>query len=71
MQRLNGSHEFKDQLKMLRFFVALTPIAGAIIIPLIIPITISHLGISIGIIFALILSTTWFVFMLKTSEMPH
>jgi len=56
---------------MMRFFVALTPIAGALIIPLIIPITISNLGISIGLILALILSTTWFIFMLKTSEMPH
>ncbi len=56
---------------MARLFVAFTPLAGAIIFPLVIPITISNLGISYGVLIALILSILWFVAMLRTSEMPH
>jgi len=56
---------------MTRWFVAFTPIAGAITFPLVIPITISKFGISSGVIAALLLSTLWFVAMLRTSEMPH
>ncbi len=56
---------------MLKWFVAATPITGAIVIPLIIPVAIYKFGINIGIIFALIISCIWFLLMLKTSEMPH
>ena len=56
---------------MARWFVAFTPIAGAITFPLVIPITISKFGISSGVIAALLLSTLWFAAMLRTSEMPH
>ncbi len=56
---------------MARWFVALTPLTGAILFPLVIPITIHRFGISYGVFAALILSTIWFVLMLRTSEMPH
>tara|TARA_B100000131_G_C17919951_1_gene533945 strand:- start:201 stop:371 length:171 start_codon:yes stop_codon:yes gene_type:complete len=56
---------------MLKWFVAATPIAGAIVIPLMIPFTIYKFGISTGIVFALSISFIWFILMLKTSEMPH
>ncbi len=56
---------------MLRWFVAITPIAGAIVFPLIIPIAIIRFGVGSGIGVALVLSTIWFVSMLLTSEMPH
>ncbi len=56
---------------MIRWFVAVIPLAGAILIPLAIPFTIARIGIAQGVIAALVLSTLWFVFMLKTSEMPH
>tara|TARA_Y100001968_G_scaffold94029_1_gene84487 strand:+ start:208 stop:378 length:171 start_codon:yes stop_codon:yes gene_type:complete len=56
---------------MIRLIVAFTPIAGAIIFPLLIPTTIKHLGLGTGVLTALILSTLWFVAMLRTSEMPH
>ena len=56
---------------MARWFVAFTPLAGTIIFPLLIPITISKFGISYGVVTALLLSTLWFVAMLRTSEMPH
>tara|TARA_Y100001968_G_scaffold272536_1_gene264803 strand:+ start:2936 stop:3106 length:171 start_codon:yes stop_codon:yes gene_type:complete len=56
---------------MLRLFVAVTPVAGAIILPLIVPITIAKVGLGPGVFTALMLSSIWFVAMLRTSEMPH
>ena len=56
---------------MLRWFVALTPIAGALLFPLLIPITIAKFGIAQGVLLALLLTIFWFVAMLRTSEMPH
>tara|TARA_B100000700_G_C14614461_1_gene655191 strand:+ start:498 stop:668 length:171 start_codon:yes stop_codon:yes gene_type:complete len=56
---------------MLRSIVALTPLAGAIFLPLIVSITIARVGLGQGVLTALILSSIWFVAMLRTSEMPH
>tara|TARA_B100000214_G_scaffold282713_1_gene212334 strand:- start:1554 stop:1724 length:171 start_codon:yes stop_codon:yes gene_type:complete len=56
---------------MLRFFVALTPLIGALVLPLVIPLTIAKIGLGPGVLTALILSLVWFVAMLRTSEMPH
>tara|TARA_Y100001968_G_C19283678_1_gene680547 strand:- start:375 stop:545 length:171 start_codon:yes stop_codon:yes gene_type:complete len=56
---------------MLRWFVALTPILGACLVPLIVPFTIVKLGIAQGVLLTLILTIVWFVAMLRTSEMPH
>ena len=56
---------------MARWFIAITPVAGAILFPLLVPITISRFGISYGVLATLILCTLWFVAMLRTSEMPH
>tara|TARA_B100000131_G_scaffold298624_1_gene318314 strand:- start:1699 stop:1869 length:171 start_codon:yes stop_codon:yes gene_type:complete len=56
---------------MLKTFVAITPMLGAITFPLVVPITISKFGINYGILAALIISSLWFISMLRTSEMPH
>ncbi len=56
---------------MARWFVAATPLAGALLFPVAVPIVISRFGISYGVITALVFSTLWFVLMLRTSEMPH
>ena len=56
---------------MLKKFVALTPMLGAITFPIIVPITISRFGINYGILIALFISSLWFIAMLRTSEMPH
>ncbi len=56
---------------MRRLFVALTPMAGAIIFPLLVPLFIARLGLGPGILIALTFSTLWFAVMLRTSEMPH
>ena len=56
---------------MMRFIVAFTPLVGALIFPLLVPTTIERLGLGPGVLTALVLSTLWFVAMLRTSEMPH
>ena len=56
---------------MIRLIIAFTPLAGAIAFPLLVPTTIEHLGLGPGVLITLILSTLWFVAMLRTSEMPH
>ena len=56
---------------MVRLFVAFTPIVGAIAFPLLIPTTIERFGLGPGVLSALILTTIWFIAMLRTSEMPH
>ena len=56
---------------MLRWFVAITPLAGAMAFPILVPITMAKVSIGAGVGVALVLSTLWFVAMLRTSEMPH
>ena len=53
---------------MFRLIVAFTPLVGAIAFPLLIPTTIERLGLGPGVLSALILSTLWFIAMLRTSE---
>ncbi len=67
----SGSNNNADQKKTLRFLVAITPMAGVLAFPVLVPLTINKSGIEAGIGVALILSTLWFVMMLRTSEMPH
>ena len=56
---------------MLRLFVALTPLTGAIIFPLVVPLVIAWFGITPGVFSAIALTIIWFALMLRTSEMPH
>jgi len=56
---------------MLKKIVAFTPLFGALTLPILVPITISKFGVSFGILSALLISSLWFIAMLRTSEMPH
>ena len=56
---------------MLKKIVAFTPLFGALTFPIIVPITIAKFGVSYGIFSALVISSLWFIAMLRTSEMPH
>ena len=56
---------------MQKNLVAFTPLFGAITFPLVVPITISKFGVNYGILSALVISSLWFIAMLRTSEMPH
>ena len=55
----------------MRWFVAFTPLTGALLFPIVVPFAIARLGIASGILIALILTILWFAAMLRTSEMPH
>ena len=55
----------------LRWFVAITPLAGAMAFPLVVPLVMARVGIGAGVAVALVLSGLWFIAMLKPSEMPH
>ena len=56
---------------MLRWFVAITPLAGAMVFPIAVPLVMARVSIGAGVAVALVLSSLWFIAMLKTSEMPH
>tara|TARA_Y100000589_G_scaffold325517_1_gene363571 strand:+ start:427 stop:597 length:171 start_codon:yes stop_codon:yes gene_type:complete len=56
---------------MKKNFIAFTPLLGVLTFPLIVPISIAKLGINYGIFLALLVSSLWFIAMLRTSEMPH
>ena len=56
---------------MLKKIVAFTPLLGALTFPLIVPIAMSKFGVNYGILSALVISSLWFIAMLRTSEMPH
>ena len=58
-------------IEAIKKIVAFTPLFGALTFPLIVPITISKFGVNYGILSALLISSLWFIAMLRTSEMPH
>jgi len=56
---------------MKKNLIAYTPLLGAVTFPLIVPLTISRFGVNYGILVALLVSSLWFIAMLRTAEMPH
>jgi hypothetical protein len=54
----------------LRLVVALTPLAGSILFPLVVPILMVRVSIASGVIAAVVIGTLWFAAMLRTAEMP-
>nr|YP_002049290.1 hypothetical protein PCC_0661 [Paulinella chromatophora]ACB43080.1 hypothetical protein PCC_0661 [Paulinella chromatophora] len=58
-------------LNLTRTLVTITPLLGALIFPIVVVLFMSVININTGIAVALVLSTLWFILMLRTSEMPH
>ena len=54
----------------MRAFVAITPLAGAMLFPLVVPIVLQRVGIPAAVLTAVLVGTLWFVAMLRTAEMP-
>ncbi|MDP6181858.1 MAG: hypothetical protein QF527_04210 [SAR86 cluster bacterium] len=52
-------------------FVALTPLAGTLVFPLVVPMAVTKFGLGAGIATAVIVGALWFLIMLRTAEMPH
>ncbi|MBJ7491446.1 MAG: hypothetical protein RLZZ374_616 [Cyanobacteriota bacterium] len=56
---------------ILKPIVALTPMVGAVVLPLLVPILMVRVSIGAGVAAAVVVSSIWFILMLRTSEMPH
>jgi hypothetical protein len=57
-------------LALKRSAVALTPMVGALAIPLIVPVVLMRFGLPAAMLSAVLIGTAWFVVMLRTAEMP-
>lgn len=53
-----------------RAIVAFTPLVGAIVFPVAIPLLIRSAGLPAALLCAVALASVWFVLMLRTAEMP-
>jgi hypothetical protein len=51
--------------------VALTPLAGAVILPIAVPLLMVKVSIGAGVLAAVVVSCLWFTGMLLTSELPE
>ncbi|MBM5798226.1 MAG: hypothetical protein FJ050_12405 [Cyanobacteria bacterium M_surface_7_m2_040] len=53
-----------------RAIVAFTPLAGALVLPLVVPVLMSRVSLTASLLAAVIGATAWFVLMLRSAEMP-
>jgi hypothetical protein len=51
--------------------VAFTPLAGALVLPVAVPLLMLRVSIGAGVLAAVVLSSLWFAAMLRTSELPE
>ncbi|MEY4297305.1 MAG: hypothetical protein RLZZ423_484 [Cyanobacteriota bacterium] len=54
----------------LKTVVALTPLAGALVVPVVVPLLMVRVSVGAGVLAAVLLSCLWFAAMLRTSELP-
>jgi hypothetical protein len=54
----------------MRAFVAFTPLAGTLALPILVPVLMVRVGIGAAVGAAVVVSSLWFVTMLRTAEMP-
>lgn len=54
----------------LKAFVALTPLLGTLLFPLVVALLMARHGIGSGVLAAVVVGSLWFVTMLRTAEMP-
>ena len=55
----------------MKALVALTPITGAVALPLLVSFLMAKVSIGAGVLAAVVISSLWFVAMLRTSELPE
>lgn len=55
---------------LLKTVVATTPMVGAVVVPLLVPLLMVRVSISAGVLAMVVAGSLWFVAMLRTSEMP-
>ena len=51
--------------------VAFTPLAGALVLPVVVALLMVRVGVGAGVLAAVLLSCLWFTAMLRTSELPE
>ncbi|MEB3243044.1 MAG: hypothetical protein VKO44_05350 [Cyanobacteriota bacterium] len=56
---------------LLKVLVAATPLAGALVVPVLVPLLMARVSIAAGVLAIVVVGSLWFVAMLRTSEMPH
>ena len=54
----------------LKALVAATPLLGAVLVPVVVPLLMVRVSVGAGVLAAVLLSCLWFVAMLRTSELP-
>jgi MFS superfamily sulfate permease-like transporter len=54
----------------LKALVAFTPLAGALLVPVVVPLLMVRVSVAAGVLAAVLLSCLWFAAMLRTSELP-
>jgi hypothetical protein len=50
--------------------VAFTPLTGALLVPLVVPLLMVRVSLAAGVLAIILLSCGWFAAMLRTSELP-
>ena len=55
---------------LLKAIVAATPLAGSLLVPVLVPLLMVRVSIAAGVLALVAVGTLWFVAMLRTSEMP-
>lgn len=55
---------------LLKSVVALTPMAGAVAFPVVVPLLMLRVSVAAGVMAAVLVGTIWIVVMLRTAEMP-
>jgi hypothetical protein len=55
---------------VLKVVVAATPLAGSLLVPVLVPLLMVRVSIAAGVLALVGVGTLWFVAMLRTSEMP-
>lgn len=55
---------------MIRAVVAFTPLVGALVLPVLVPVLMVRVSVGAGVGLAVVASCLWFVLMLRTAEMP-
>jgi hypothetical protein len=55
---------------LLKAVVAATPLVGALLVPVLVPLLMVRVNIAAGVLALVVIGTGWFVAMLRTSEMP-
>ena len=55
----------------LKAVVAFTPLAGALVLPVVVPLLMVRVSVGAGVLAAVVLSSLWFAAMRRTSELPE